>query len=250
MIYGLYLSANGMITQGMSADTIANNLANTSTHGFKRDFLALRQRDPEVLRQGGVSPLTQKHLLAIGGAVEGDRTHSIFTQGALQPTDNPLDLALNGEGFFKYLNPDGRVFYSRAGALTLDNQRYLAGPDGMRILGAEGKPLMVEEGSRYYIDKSGRLMADGEPLGQVAVVKVDDPGKLHKVGENLYESLGAVMEIPSEAQIRPGFLESSAVSPIREMTALIEAHRAYEANTNFIKIQDETLGKAITGIAI
>ena len=101
MIYGLYLSANGLLAQGMRADVISNNLANGSTQGFKRDFLALRQRDPEIQRLGGpLNSRTRKELLAIGGAVEADRSHSIFAQGSLKATGNPYDIALHGEGLF------------------------------------------------------------------------------------------------------------------------------------------------------
>lgn len=249
MIYGLYLSANGMITQKMSSETLSNNLANVSTHGFKRDFLALRQRDPEVLRQGGIAAETQRHLLAIGGAVEGDRTHSIFDQGAMQPTGTETDLALNGTGFFKLQAPDGKVYYSRQGAFQRDAQNFMTGVNGFRLLSNDGEPLQAE-GQTYVFDEEGRLIVDGDPAGQVAVVDLENVGDLHKIGENLFELFeGEPREIPSLAQIRPGFLEASSVRAVQEMSSMIEAHRAYEANARFIRIQDETLGKAVTQIA-
>ncbi len=250
MIYGLYLSANGMITQNMTADTIANNLANSSTQGFKRDLLTLRQRDPEVLRRGGAATFeTQRNLLAIGGAVEGDRSFSIFSQGSLQPTGNRTDIALSGDGFFKYLDPNGRAYYSRAGALTLDAQGFLTGPNGFKLASVAGSPLQVE-GRDFYFDDAGRLMVDGAETGQVSMVSVDRSDRLHKVGENLFEAQGEVAETTSEAQFRSGFLEASSVNAVREMAALIEAQRAYEANSRFIRIQDETLGKAVSEIAV
>ncbi len=249
MIYGLYLSANGMITQGMSADAVANNLANSKTHGFKRDFLALRQRDPEVIRQGGPFSTMQKHLLAIGGAVEGDRSHSIFAQGALEPTGNPLDGALNGSGFFKVMDPNGKVYYTRNGAFTQDQQGYLVAYNGFQVLSSEGGPIQYEPGQEGRFDQEGRMLANGEEVATLAMVLPENPDALHKVGENLFELQEEVGELPATGDFKPGFLESSAVSSVREMAAMIEAQRAYEANARFIRLQDETLGKAVTQIA-
>ena len=251
MIYGLYLSANGLLTQGMRADVISNNLANANTHGFKRDFLSLRQRDPEVLRQGMLGSESQRHLLAIGGAVEGDRSHSIHTQGPMQKTGNPLDLAINGTGFFKVRDNDGRTLYTRHGAFTLNNAGLLTLPNGMQVLSLDGEPIEIGDDLRneVVLDERGRLVVRAEPVAQIAVVDVDARSNLHKLGENLYEALDTVTEAPATLELVPGHLVGSRVSAVREMTALIEANRAYQANAKLISIQDETLGKAISQIA-
>lgn len=250
MIYGLYLSANGLLTQGMRADVISNNLANSSTPGFKRDFLALQQRDPEVLRQGAFGRETQKHLLAIGGAVEGARSHSIFQQGAMKPTGNPLDVAINGNGFFKSQDDQGNIYYTRNGAFTLNAAGILTMSNGMPVLNLDNGPIEVGEVGEVVIDEAGRVIADGEPVDQLGVVEVSNPDALHKVGENLFEAIEPVQEVEANAlSLLTGHLESSSVSPIREMTALIEAQRAYQANAKLIGIQDDTLGKAISQIA-
>jgi flagellar basal-body rod protein FlgF len=248
MIYGLYLSANGMLTQGMRADVISNNLANGSTHGFKKDFLSLRQRDPEVLRSGMIGRQTQKNLLAIGGAVEGDQSYSIFEQGPMQKTENPLDLALNGEGFFKISDPGGKNYYTRNGAFTLNAQGVLSSGNGMPVLSADGEPIVIEEGIPS-VDKAGRVLVNGAAVAQIGITSVSNLNLLHKVGENLYELTENGTEVESQAQLLSGHLEASSVSPVREMTALIEAQRAYQANSKLIGIQDDTLGKAISQIA-
>ena len=248
MIYGLYLSANGLLTQGMRADVISNNLANGNTHGFKKDFLALRQRDPEVLRQGTLGSQSQRHLLSIGGAVEGDRSHSIFQQGELQKTGNPLDFALNGQGFFKVRSDGGKEFYTRNGAFSLNAQGLLSATNGMNVLSFDGEPIEIGEGS-VDVDETGTLYLDGEAVAQIGVFDLPEAGDLHKVGENLFENQGRAQEQPSEAQIKNGHLEQASVSTIREMTSLIEAQRAYQANARLIGIQDETLGKAISQLA-
>lgn len=249
MIYGLYLSANGLLTQGMRADVISNNLANGNTHGFKKDFLTLRQRDPEALRQGGMGREAQKHLMAIGGAVEGDRSNTIFQQGSLQRTENPLDLALNGDGFFKLLSPGGEEYYTRNGAFTFNPQGVLTAQNGLPVLSADGEPIVVE-GGRAEVDKDGRVLVGEEAVAQIAVVSLANQTALHKIGENLFQPFGELaQEIPSEAQLFSGHLEASSISPIREMTALIEAQRAYEANAKVIGVQDDSLGKAISQIA-
>lgn len=248
MIYGLYLSANGLLTQGMRADVISNNLANGNTHGFKKDFLALRQRDPEALRQGAFGTETQRHLLAIGGAVEGDRSHSIFQQGELQKTGNPLDFALNGQGFFKVRSDSGKEFYTRNGAFSLDQDGLLSAINGMSVLSFDGEAIEIGEGN-VKVDETGTLYLDGEAVAQVGVFDLSEPRDLHKVGENLFENQGGAQEQPAEAQIKNGHLEQASVSTIREMTSLIEAQRAYQANARLIGIQDETLGKAISQLA-
>lgn len=249
MIYGLYLSANGLLTQGMRADVISNNLANASTQGFKRDFLALRQRDPEVQRLGGpLNARTRKEMLAIGGAVEADRSHSIHAQGNLKPTGNPYDIGLKGPGFFKVT--DGKnVFYTRDGAFTRDLEGFLVLQNGFRLLSADGEPIVVEEGE-LQVDTVGRVLVDGEEVAQIGVFNPSDLSALHKIGENMYETLEPVVdEFAEGTKFVVGHLEASSVSSVREMTALIEAHRAYEANAKMISVQDETLGKAISQIA-
>jgi flagellar basal-body rod protein FlgF len=248
MIYGLYLSANGLVTQGMRADVIANNLANTSTNGFKKDFLSLRQRDPEVLRQGGITRTTQRHLLAIGGAVEGDRSFSIFNQGTLVKTGNPLDVAIEGEGLFKYSDGE-KTYYSRNGNFQVDPEGVLRGVNGLAVLSDDNEPIVVEEND-YFIDGSGRVMVNNDAVAQIALVSLSDINALHKVGENMYENSGGANEVASTAILSPGHVEGSSVSAVKEMTALIEAQRAYQANAKMISIQDETLGKALTQIAI
>jgi flagellar basal-body rod protein FlgG len=250
MIYGLYLSANGLVTQGMRADVISNNLANSSTPGFKKDFLALRQRDPEVLRQGAFGRETQRHLLAIGGAVEGSRSHSIFEQGAMKATGNVLDVAINGSGFFKAQDDQGKIYYTRNGAFTLNNEGILTMQNGMPVLNFDNGLIEIGAVGDLRIDEMGRVIADGEAIDQIGLVDVSDPDALHKVGENLFEAVEPVQEEPANTiALLTGHLEASSVSPIREMTALIEAQRAYQANAKLIGIQDDTLGKAISQIA-
>ena len=250
MIYGLYLSANGLLTQGMRADVISNNLANGSTQGFKRDFLALRQRAPEVQSLGGsLNSRTRKELLAIGGAVEADRLHSIHKQGHLEPTGNPYDVALHGPGFFKVTDMQN-TYYTRDGAFTKDIEGFFVLQNGFRLLSDDGEPIQIEEGGEIMIDQQGRLLVNNEPLAQIGVFNPSKLNALHKIGENMYQSLEPVQdEFSAETRFVAGHLEASSVSSVREMTALIEAHRAYEANARMISVQDETLGKAISQIA-
>lgn len=233
----------------MRADVISNNLANGSTQGFKRDFLALRQRNPEVMRDGGpLNSRTRKELLAIGGAVEADRSHSIFTQGSLKPTGNPLDLALHGEGFFKVTDGQNE-FYTRDGALTKDQEGFLVLQNGFRLMSQDGEAIQVGEGE-LHVDNAGRLLVDNAEAAQIGVFMPSKLDALHKIGENMFESLEPVVdEVAVNARFVTGHLEASSVSSVREMTALIEAHRAYEANAKMISMQDETLGKAISQIA-
>ena len=196
----------------MRADVISNNLANGSTQGFKRDFLALRQRDPEVMRDGGpLNSRTRKELLAIGGAVEADRSHSIFTQGNLKPTGNPLDLALHGEGFFKVTDGQNE-FYTRDGALTKDQEGFLVLQNGFRMMSQDGGAIQVGEGE-LHVDNAGRLLVDNAEVAQIGVFMPSKLDALHKIGENMFESLEPVVdEVAVNARFVTGHLEASSVT--------------------------------------
>ena len=151
-------------------------------------------------------------------------------------------------GFFK-VTDDVNTFYTRDGAFTKDIQGFMVLQNGFKLMSQDGGPIEVGEGE-FEVDNIGRIMLDGDAVAQIGVFKPDNMGALHKIGENMFEALEPVVdEIAENTRFVTGHLEASAVSSVREMTALIEAHRAYEANAKMISVQDDTLGKAISQIA-
>ncbi len=250
MIYGLYLSAQGAQAQSSRLDVVANNLANASTTAFKRDLALFQAHAPERNPAEGEPPEPLEH--ATGGvSLAGVVTD--FRDGPLVQTGGPLDIALRGPGFF-VVSDGTQQFLTRNGQLVRDASGRLVLQDtGHALLNTAGLPIQVpEEAVRLEIVPDGTVVAvnsDGtrSELGRIDVVMPKSLRELKKVGNSLYRPTGQTVSLSQTGgfQIRQGFLEGSDVQPIREMMELIEASRAFEANLNLIRTQDETLGQLL-----
>ncbi|GAW31229.1 flagellar basal-body rod protein FlgF [Carboxydocella sp. JDF658] len=251
MIRGLYTAASGMVAQQKRMDTIANNMANVNTAGFKRDetvveafpqLLLSRLNDPGIpgAAKGEIRPL-------VGGLGTGARLQAvlpIFTQGPLRQTEAPLDVAIAGDGFFVVQTPAGEA-YTRNGAFQLDEQGYLVTSAGYRVLG-QGGPIRVQPGSKVVIDEQGQVTANGQPVGKLRVVAFANPQALQKLGDSLFQGTGATPL--AEPVLRPGFLEQSNVNPVLEMVNMLTAMRTYEAGQKTIQAEDQLLEKAVNEV--
>ncbi len=220
----------------------AHNLANVDTPGFKKDILAFREvlmaKRPRGLRT--FKEVTQE---------------TDFQQGPLQKTDNPLDFALAGEGFFKVQTPQG-VAYTRAGNFHLDAKRRLVTAEGYPVL-ADGAPIVIDPGlakgglttispERFLVAEDGTISIDGTEIGRLDIVSFEDPQVLEKRGQNLFFLKKASPEIPVEfPDVRQGYLEKSNSDPLEEIVNLISIQREFEAAQKAIKNHDETLGRLI-----
>ncbi len=221
---------------------VTNNLANIDTPGYKRDALSFR----EVLMRK-IGPLGVR-------VFKETVQRTIFEQGELRYTGNPLDLAIVGEGFFKVQTPEG-VAYTRAGNFLVDRQNRLVTPQGYPVL-ANGAPLVLDPAlaggglvtlppERIKIHDDGTVSVNGAVVGRIDVVTFEDLTKLKKLGENLFVAEDAE-EVPSQNfQLRQGYLEESNVEPISEMVALIEIHREFEAIQKAISGSDEATARLI-----
>jgi flagellar basal-body rod protein FlgF len=235
---GLYIAASGMLAEQVRQDQIANDLANASTYGYKPDRAAQASFADMMLQNRGNGALVGP--LSMGVRIAELRTD--LTQGPLQQTGNPLDVALHGDGFFAVQTPDG-VRYTRAGQLALDANGRLTTTTGFLVLGTDGKPITVGKESELSIAPDGTVRSGSTRVGTIQVVSLTGAVKQ---GDTLFT--GSAGARPADTTIEQGYLEGSGVEPARAMVDMIVSMRAYEASQRVLRTIDETLGKAVTSV--
>jgi len=219
-------------------DVAANNIANASTTGFKAERVMLEAHtDHRARHTDGPDRIAFVDEWAMGRD---------FRQGALTNTNRPLDLALEGEGFFTLETGAGERF-TRDGRFTLAEDGGLSASDGARVLDEAGQPIFLDPAAgEITISAAGEISQGGVPVARLGVVRFEQPGQLMKSGENRYtapEDAERVFE--NVAQVRQGYSEASNVQAIAEITRMMEVSRAYASVTKMIKDTDELSRKAI-----
>jgi flagellar basal-body rod protein FlgG len=234
MIRGTYASTAGMVAQLSRVENISNNLANVDTTGYKEDTLRL-STFPELLLSrlmGGETQGGQAVNPTIGtGPLSMVAESSVvrLTQGALKPTENPLDMAVQGTAFFAVQTPDG-VRYTRDGSFQRDAAGQLVTSQGFGVLGPGGQPITLPQG-QVVVTPEGALLVDGAAAGQLGLFDFADPAQLRKAAGNLFEDAGeAGPAAAAGSTVHQGYLEGSNVDPTRAMADLIVAQRSYETN--------------------
>lgn len=251
MLESLYIGATGLHAQQLFVDTIANNLANMSTPGFKKsrvDFQDLMYR--ELARSSSASG-ARETLQRAGGGVGVVNATKVFEAGELRRTERALDVAIRGEGFLEVLLPDGGHAYSRGGALQVNRDGLLATAEGFALRGAVHIPadaqqiVLAPDGRVQVIQRAGRGATE---TGQLELVKFANPGGLKPLGDNLYrvtESSGDPVHGRAGdegfGQLAQGYSEQSNVKMNDEMVNLMVAQRAYEVNARLIQVADELM---------
>ena len=252
MIHGIYLSSHGANAQSLRQDVIANNLANASTTGFKRDVATFQVFKPEEFRKNIPIRMDGDRQKEVG-AMSVDRISTDHTTGSLQKTGQDYDIGLSGEGFLRvsdgqneYLTRNGQLHRNIDGELvTLDQ--------GLKVLNTGGQPIeipVIATGIDISTDGSvSAVLGDNQriPLGQIDLVSAPTD-QLRKVGDSLFDTQAELEPAGRNVQVKQGFIEASGVNPIQEMTAMIETSRAFEANINMIRIQDESLGRLLQSV--
>lgn len=252
MNYGLYLSAGGALTGIHRLDVAANNLANVNTTGFKTDFAAVMQRDPERIESGALNLPSNRLLERLGGGVLSAPTRTDFAPAAPIETRNPLDVALLGEGFFVVDSGggagDARLRFTRDGRFALNADGALVtASGGLAVLDDAGDAITLEPAQPATIDDRGQIHQGGQVVAQLGVTAPADPDALRKLGDNLYGFAPgrSATRRAVEARLKSGAIESSGVDPIRGMLAVTNASGAVQSNTRMIQIQDEMMARAI-----
>jgi flagellar basal body rod protein FlgG len=251
MIYGLYQSATGVLTNSYRQDVIANNIANSETIGFKRD-LALFQQRPTEARARGSANETNPLLEALGGGILASPTLIDTSQGELEHTGRALDVAVEGSGYFKVndngqtrLTRDGRFMVDRTGRLIMSNGT------GQQVMDLQSHPIKLDPtlaGTPITVDQEGNIYQGNKPVGRLGLFEVADPSKLRKVGGNLLSYPDSASLLPGRGKIRGEFIERGNVEPATELTHLMDAQRQLEANANMIRYQDATLARLVNDV--
>ncbi|MBD3257296.1 flagellar hook-basal body complex protein [candidate division GN15 bacterium] len=232
MIKGMYRSAAGMMPRVVKQEAIANNLANASTTGFKRDVAFSKELTKAEARRRPENPNWQQ---ALDSRVRVDHAMGVFDK-----TNNPLDLAIDGDGFFQLEAQDGSTLLTRSGSFIVDSEGFMAFPGGLRLIG-DGGPIQVGNG-KLVIGDAGEVRVDGAEVGRVVARTVDDVTRLERQGGAMFAvPPGEELVAPLQASIRQGYIESSNVDVVAEMVDMIVAYRDYEANAKALQNQDGTL---------
>ncbi len=247
-MYGLYLSAEGANAQAKRLEFIANNLANVETPGFKRDVPTFQARFAEAIQQGKDYPGSQS-INDTGGGVKLMEVNVDFERSTLRDTGIPTDFAVNGDGFFRLLDPNGQEFLTRAGDFELDATGRMTTQGGrFSVLDNGGKPIKIDPQIPWEMLTGGNINQAGA-VTPIGLAKPESLGDLVKVGNNVFRSLAPTTVVPPTLRdIRQGYLEQSGVSSIREMNVMIETTRAFEANTQLIQHQDSMVGTLISRV--
>ncbi|MDY6971872.1 MAG: flagellar basal-body rod protein FlgG [Thermodesulfobacteriota bacterium] len=257
MIRTLWIAASGMQAQTLSIDVISNNLANVNTSGFKRSRADFQDLLYETLRPAGSASSQGTQVptgIQLGHGTRPVATQKIFLQGDYQQTQNELDMAIEGNGFFQVLHPNGEVTYTRAGAFKLDSEGRIVTSDGFLM---EPEIAVPSDSSMISVGTDGTVsvLQAGETLpseiGTIQLSRFVNPAGLHSIGRNLYlptsASGDAITGIAGEdgfGTIAQGYLEMSNVSVVDEMVNMIIAQRGYEINSKAIQTADEMLQMA------
>jgi len=256
MIRSLWTAASGMMAQQLNTDVIANNLANVNTTGFKRSRPDFQDLLYQTVRPAGTSNSAGAEIpvgIQVGHGTRAIAIQKMFTQGDYQETGNPLDMVIEGDGFFQVTMPDGNTAYTRAGSFKQDSQGRIVTSDGFPMKGnisipAEALGIAITSDGAVQAQISNAEMSQ---CGVVELARFANPAGLSSIGKNLYmptiASGNPTIGTPGMGgfgTIGQRFLEMSNVKVVEEMVNLIVAQRAYEINSKAIQTSDEMLGMA------
>ncbi len=253
MFQALYTAASGMVAQQMNLDNVANNLANSSTSGFRRRRVQFSDLIYQNLVMPGAAATQQTTVAAglqIGLGTRPGASEIVQAQGDFATTGNPLDLAIQGQGFFQVTLPSGEVAYTRAGAFHLDAQGNVVTADGNPIepaitLPADALSDTIGADGTVSVTQPGQTQA--QQVGTIQLAMFPNPGGHNSVGNNLFLATTAsgdpIIGTPGGAEglgtLQQGYLEQSNVDVVQEFVQMILAQRSYESNSRVVKAADE-----------
>jgi len=252
MIKAMRTAASGMSAQQLNVDTIANNLSNVNTTGFKRSKVEFQDVLYQNIKRAGTASAVGAQVpvgLAIGYGTRAAATSRQFTTGDLQLTGDPLDLAISGDGFFQVQYPDGTSVYTRDGAFKISGDGRVVTSDGFFLLPEVTIPdgaVSISVGSDGLMEAQIFGQSDPVQIGQIELARFINPAGLNALGKNLYQTTSAsgspIVDIPTQnglGQLDQGYLEGSNVKVVDEMVNMIVAQRAYEMNAKAIQTADD-----------
>ncbi|MFD1121527.1 flagellar basal-body rod protein FlgG [Methylophilus flavus] len=256
MIRSLWISKTGLDAQQTQMDVISHNLANVSTSGFKKSRAVFEDLLYQNIRQPGAQSSQQTQLpsgLQLGTGVKPVATERIFTQGNLQQTDNSKDVAIQGNGFFQILMPDGSTAYTRDGSFQMDSQGQLVTSSGFPVQPAITIPANAQSlsiGRDGVVSITTADSTASTQIGQIQLATFINPTGLQSKGENLYVETTASGNPNTNTPgangaglLQQNYLETSNVNVVEELVSMIQTQRAYEINSKAITTSDQMLQK-------
>ena len=259
MIRALYTAASGMAAQQQNIDNVAHNLANVNTTGFKKSRVEFEDLVYDQTRVAGAPTSTTAETpigLETGLGVKAVATARDFGRGNLKATNNPLDLAIEGDGFFQISMPDGTIGYTRAGTFHLNAEGNLVTSEGYSL---EPQISIPSNATAISISREGIVsvivpgQVGAQEVGTIELASFQNPAGLRAMGANLFQETSASGDpqvgVPGDdgrGNLAQGFTEDSNVSVVEEMVNMILGQRAYEANSRVIRAADEMLAQVNT----
>ncbi len=258
MIRSLFTAATGMVAQQLNLDVVANNIANVNTSGFKKNKADFQDLMYQIIEEPGTAANqtgTSPAGIQVGLGVRPASVGKIHSQGDFESTNNPLDMAIEGDGFFQVTLPTGETMYTRNGAFKLDATGNLVNSDGYPMAPAITIPqdavsITVTADGFVNVKQPGQTQTS--QIGQIQIARFANPAGLKARGRNLLEqtdSSGAPTlanpGLNGVGTLAQGFLESSNVSVVEEIVQMVSGQRAYEANSKVIQTADQLLSTAI-----
>jgi flagellar basal-body rod protein FlgG len=235
MLKGIYKAASAMVPRLKQQEITANNIANASTPGYKKDSIFLKELDSAAREIAPRKSVWQTPMI--------DQVYTDYGQGSFDKTGDMLNVAIEGNGFFVLEPPEGEgedMIYTRNGSFSINEEGYLVNTEGLRVMG-DGGPIDV--GTRdVTIAESGEISIEAGIVGRLQVVDFEDKSALIKVGNSGFTIDETVEPVPVEdASLRQGFLERANINVIKEMVGMIMALRHFEAGSRAIQSQEESL---------
>jgi flagellar basal-body rod protein FlgG len=262
---GVYTALSGAMAQSQRLDTIANNIANVNTPGFKRDqqlfreYLTANEKPSDVIQVPRIPASIESFYDMQGGDksyVDSIGTYTDFSQGGLKSTGNPLDVAIDGQGFFEVATPAG-VRFTRHGSFSLDGNGVLVTKDGYPVLSA-GEPgqdpanrMIRSTGGPLVINDNGDVYDGENVIGKLSLIDVQDKDSLQKIGNSLYDfksNARPEITVVNHPSLKQGFVESSNVNIVKEMTDMITTTRTFESAQKAISAYDSMAEKLVNQV--
>jgi len=256
MIRSLWIAKTGLDAQQTNLDVIAHNLANVSTNGYKRQRALFEDLLYQNLRQPGAQSTQQTQIpsgLQLGVGVRPIATEHIHTQGSLQKTENPLDIAINGQGFFQIQMPDGTLAYTRDGAFQRDSTGQIVTASGYPLspaitIPADAVSISISKDGIVSVLQAGQTAPT--QVGNIQLATFVNVGGLQSIGENLFvETASSGTPTPNTpgsngaGLLNQGYVETSNVNVAEELVTMIQTQRAYELNSKAVATSDQMLAR-------
>ena len=240
MVQGIYLASMGMTPLIDKQDQIANNLANINTTGFKQSGTFMRSYQKFLSND--------QHQPFDNSEIKTDEAYIDYSAGAMEKTDSPLDVYVQGSGFLTVMTPSG-IRYTRNGNLSLDKEGFIVTGDGSKVMGKDGY-IRVDDQHPVLISENGEVLQDGMSKGTLRISDFKKPYKLLREGSSYFRpsSVDGSVGLSSNFAVKQGYLEGSNVNTIQNMVSMISAYRNFEADQKALYAQDDSLNLAVSQV--